>query len=59
MQEVKPGEHATVTVSDAKQIIADAIWLRVVMVSVDQSKYAAEDVLAQSESPRDSNFGRQ
>jgi hypothetical protein len=46
MQDVKPGEHATVTASDAKQIIADAIRLRVVTVSVDQSKYAAEDVLA-------------
>jgi predicted CoA-binding protein len=41
MQEDKP-EPTTM-----KQIIADAIRLRVVTVSRDQSKYAAEDVLAQ------------
>ena len=44
MQDVRPGEHATVTASDAKQIIADGIRLRVVTVSVEN--YAAEDVLA-------------
>jgi hypothetical protein len=36
----------TMALSDPKQIIADAIRLRVVTVSRDQSKYAAEDVLA-------------
>ena len=34
------------TPSDPKQTIADAIRLRVVTVSLDQSNYAAEDVLA-------------
>ena len=42
----KLGEPATMTAPDAKQIIADAIRLRVVTVSKDQSQYAAEDVLA-------------
>jgi hypothetical protein len=46
MQEDKP-EPTTMVGSDLKQIIADAIRLRVVTVSRDQSKYAAEDVLAQ------------
>jgi lambda repressor-like predicted transcriptional regulator len=46
MQDDMPGEPATKTAPDAKQIIADAIRLRVVTVSKDQSQYAAEDVLA-------------
>jgi hypothetical protein len=39
-QDDTPGEPATITAPDAKQIIADAIRLR------DQSQYAAEDMLA-------------
>jgi len=46
MQDNTPGEPATIAAPDAKQIIADAIRLRVVTVSKDQSQYAAEDVLA-------------
>ena len=46
MQDHMPGEPGTMTAPDAKQIIADAIRLRVVTVSKDQSQYAAEDVLA-------------
>ena len=42
-------DEPTMVASDAKQIIADAIRLRVVTVSRDQSKYAAEDVLARLE----------
>ena len=46
MQDNTPGEPTTIVAPDAKQIIADAIRLRVVTVSKDQSQYAAEDVLA-------------
>jgi hypothetical protein len=47
MQDERPGEPKdTVTASDPKQIIAEAIRLRVVTVSRDQSKYAAKNVLA-------------
>jgi len=46
MQNDTLGEPATMTAPDAKQIIADAIRLRVVTVSKDQSQYAAEDMLA-------------
>ena len=46
MQDNTPGEPATIAAPDAKQIIADAIRLRVVTVSKDQSQYAAEDLLA-------------
>ena len=42
----RKGEGGSTIASDAKQIIAEAIRLRVVTVSRDQSKYAAEDVLA-------------
>ena len=43
MQDHKPGESATMPASDAKQIIADAIRLRVVTVSRIRRAALAEE----------------